>query len=62
MAIQATKKSMALVPEIPKEMILTETDGPFTNNGHRALMPWDVNSATEQLSAIWGLSTESAKK
>jgi TatD DNase family protein len=57
-AMLATKKGKSLIKEIPKERILTETDGPFTSLNRKTLMPWDVQKAIPQLSEFWQLSSE----
>lgn len=51
-----SKKSMEMIKCIPKNKILTETDGPFTTIAGKPLMPWDVESATIGLSRIWGMN------
>jgi TatD DNase family protein len=57
-AMLATKKGKLLVSEIPKDRVLTETDGPFARLNQKNLMPWDVKKATSQLSELWQLSSE----
>jgi TatD DNase family protein len=54
----STKKGASLVAEIPRERILTETDGPFTKLDRQILMPWDVKKAQLQLSYLWDISPE----
>jgi TatD DNase family protein len=49
----STKKGSSLIAEIPRERILTETDGPFTKLDRQSLMPWDVEKAQLQLSYLW---------
>ncbi|WP_420230171.1 TatD family hydrolase [Psychrobacter sp. ER1] len=38
---------------MPKDRILTETDGPFAKFNRKSLMPWDSDIATKQLSELW---------
>lgn len=57
-AMLATQKGKSLAKEIPKDRILTETDGPFASLNRKILMPWDVQMATSQLSGLWQLSLE----
>lgn len=52
-AMLVTEKGKSLVKEIPKNRILTETDGPFARLNRKSLMPWDVQEAIIQLSEIW---------
>jgi TatD DNase family protein len=49
----STKKGASPIAEIPRERILTETDGPFTKLDRQSLMPWDVEKAQLQLSYLW---------
>jgi TatD DNase family protein len=53
-----SNKGREIIKLIPKEKILTETDGPFTTLNNHSLMPWDVNIAVKGLSTIWGISIE----
>lgn len=55
-AMFRTEKSINLIRLIPKERILTETDGPFVQLNKHYIYPWDVNKAIIKLAAIWGLS------
>ncbi len=49
-------KGRALVASVPRDRILTETDGPFATDGSRPLMPSDVWSAVDALGEIWGVA------
>lgn len=49
-------KGRALVASVPRDRILTETDGPFATDGGRPLMPSDVWSAVDELGEIWGVA------
>lgn len=57
-AMLAAKKSRALVSHMPRERILTETDGPFAQVDGRSAMPWDAQRAVVQLAALWGMPME----
>jgi TatD DNase family protein len=57
-AMLATKKGKLIVQNIPRERILTETDGPFSTLYKKRLMPWDVQKAIKQLSVLWQISIE----
>jgi TatD DNase family protein len=48
----------ALINAIPRQRLLTETDGPFTKTGSRLAEPRDVSQTTEQLAQILGLDIE----
>lgn len=47
------KKGRELIAAMPKNRIITETDGPFAMIKKKALNPADVNAALEQLAACW---------
>lgn len=47
-----------LVNEIPKERILTETDGPFINYGREPAKPWHVEKVIQSLGKIWSLDSQ----
>jgi TatD DNase family protein len=52
-AMLSGAKGRALAAEMPKDRVLTETDGPFAQvDGHPA-HPWDVGRAVETLSQLW---------
>lgn len=55
-AMLRTKRGQDLVSLIPRNRVLTETDGPFAKNKGQKLMPWDVEIAFPELSKIWGVS------
>lgn len=48
-----TKKGIEVAANIPRNRLLTETDGPFTQEDGKPYMPWDVNLAVKKLSLIW---------
>jgi TatD DNase family protein len=60
-AMTATKKGQYLVSLIPKNRILTETDGPFPKIGGKSLMPWEVVESYADLGKIWNVSPEEVK-
>ena len=55
-----TDKGKRLVQHMPRERLLTESDGPFANLHGRSALPWDVASAVTVLAGMWSLSEESA--
>lgn len=57
-AMLKTKKGVELVSIIPRDRILTETDGPFAKHGGNVLMPWDSDIAVNILSSIWNQPVE----
>lgn len=55
-AMLNSKRSIDMLEYIPRDRILTESDGPFAKISGKPLMPWDVESAIEGLSRIWDLT------
>jgi TatD DNase family protein len=49
----ASPAGLRLIREMPKERVLTESDGPFTRIAERSARPWDVALACEALADIW---------
>lgn len=56
-AMLTTQRGKGLALRIPKNRILTETDGPFAKHRGRTLLPWDSKIAISQLADIWKMST-----
>ena len=52
-AMLRSAKGRAIAKEVPRERMLTETDGPFALIGSRPLQPADSWLAVEALSNIW---------
>lgn len=50
----SSDRGRLLVSQIPKDRILTETDGPFVMNGSKPLQPASVVPVINKLSGIWG--------
>lgn len=57
-AMLRTKSGSQLVSMMPKDRVLTETDGPFARMDGKPLMPWDGNITMRQLASLWQLSIE----
>lgn len=53
-----SEKARALVRDMPRDRVLTETDGPFAQIGGVSAKPWDVSLATAQLADLWGGITQ----
>jgi TatD DNase family protein len=43
---------------MPRERILTETDGPFVKIDGRIVMPWDAQRASFELANMWKIPVE----
>jgi TatD DNase family protein len=52
-AMLASSRGSALVAEMPRDRVLTETDGPFAKKGGVPLEPNDVLLAVRMLSELW---------
>ena len=52
-AMLRTKAGCNLVATMPRERVLTESDGPFVTYKGRPAMPWDVEDAVRGLGSIW---------
>lgn len=55
-----TEKGKLLVGSIPRNIILTETDGPFILHKNTPVMPARVEDAVQGLANIWSISYEDA--
>ncbi len=50
-----SKKGTALVMRMPRERVLTETDGPFVQANGQPARPWDVADVEKGLATEWGM-------
>jgi TatD DNase family protein len=57
-AMLSSQRGRELAAHMPRDRILTETDGPFAQIDGKSLMPWDAQRAVGLLSTIWGVSAE----
>jgi TatD DNase family protein len=55
-AMLRSERGSRLAAAMPRERLLTETDGPFTRTNTGPLMPWNVKDAERELAALWGCS------
>ncbi len=53
-----SQKGRALVADMGRDHVLTESDGPFAQLDGQSLMPWSVKLAIEELSRLWSLPCE----
>ena len=56
------KKGRSLVAAMPRDRVITETDGPFTRQGNNPLMPWDVGQAVAHLAQLWKITDGEASE
>lgn len=52
-AMLSSERGRTLVAEMPRDRLLTESDGPFAKVDGRAVLPWEVSLAEHQLSVMW---------
>jgi TatD DNase family protein len=53
-AMTRSAKGRDVISRVPRDRILTESDGPFVQMGSRAIEPADVRAVEETLGTIWG--------
>lgn len=53
-----TKKGKEIIGKIPKELVLLETDGPFTSLNNNFLYPWDTKNIIPYLCEIWEVNED----
>ncbi|MGJ4948671.1 Qat anti-phage system TatD family nuclease QatD [Bradyrhizobium sp. HKCCYLS20291] len=53
-------KGKALAAQMPRDRVLTETDGPFARSGKRPLTPVDSQVAVLELASLWSVTEEEA--
>jgi TatD DNase family protein len=51
-------KGKGIIERLPKDRVLTETDGPFIKIQGRSAKPVDVNSVLAYLADVWCSSVE----
>lgn len=52
------EKGRALVARMPRERVLTESDGPFAQLDDGSVFPWQMDLAIDELSKVWSLPRE----
>ncbi len=53
-----SRKSQEIINLIPKDRILTESDGPFAKVAKRMAMPWDAGLAVKGIADIWSMPVD----
>lgn len=51
-----------IISKIPRENVLTETDGPFIKNKHKPLNPGEVDDVIFYLSKVWNLTFDEVQQ
>lgn len=57
-AMLKSQSGQRLAALMPRDRVLTETDGPFGKVGNQSLEPTDVGMALNSLAALWNVSTQ----
>jgi TatD DNase family protein len=60
-AMLSGEKGRVLVSRMPRERVLTESDGPFAQLRGAPMMPWDVEGSFQQLGDIWSVPPANVK-
>ena len=58
----AAERGRNLIARMPRDRVLTETDGPFTMVDGRSTVPWDVQRVIAGLSEIWNTDSGSTAR
>lgn len=61
-AMLKSERGSRLAAAMPRERLLTETDGPFTKSRAGPLMPWNVKEAERELARLWGCSENAVNR
>ena len=56
------KKGRQLALRMPRDRVLTESDGPFAQIAGRSAWPWDVIRAAKSLAELWSESIEAVER
>jgi TatD DNase family protein len=57
-AMLRSERGRALAGQMPRDRILTETDGPFAQIEGASVLPWEVKHATDIVAALWDTSPD----
>jgi TatD DNase family protein len=57
-AMVRSRNGRAVIAQIPRDRMLTETDGPYVKIGNRPARPPDVRLVIEYLSECWGVTVQ----
>lgn len=56
------ERGRSLAARMPRERILTESDGPLAQIAGRAVLPWEVDQAVALLANLWAVNRDEAQK
>jgi TatD DNase family protein len=61
-AMLRSERGRALAARMPRERVLTESDGPFAQVDGASVLPWQVAEAVNTLAELWFLSSDEAEQ
>lgn len=61
-AMIRSKRSLEMIEYMPKDRILTESDGPFAQVEGKSVMPWDVQKVITVLGSLWAMGSKEAEE
>jgi TatD DNase family protein len=61
-AMVRSRNGRRIIEALPRERVVTETDGPYTRVGGRAAEPRDVPGVVAELGRVWGLTPDEARQ
>lgn len=61
-AMLRNDKGRHLVRQMPKDRILTESDGPFAQMDGRSVLPWEAGNAVADLSELWQVDADEVRR
>lgn len=61
-AMLFSEKGRALAAKMPRDRVLTETDGPFAQIDGRAVLPWETEKGVNALADLWKVSPDGTKE
>ena len=56
------ERGRQLTARMPRDRILTESDGPFVQIGGTAVLPWQVQGAIQGLGELWSVTPQQAER
>lgn len=60
-AMLRTNKGREITALMPRDRILTETDGPFAQIDRKSLTPWQARHAVESLATLWNVEADAVE-
>lgn len=60
-AMLRSAKGRALVARMPRDRVLTESDGPFVQVSGKSIMPWEVDQCVPELAELWSIEPTNAR-